>query len=111
MITPDQVRRVALSFGDTVDESKDDRLAFSRPGKPGFAWTYLERVHPRKPRVPRLDVLAVRCPVVRKELLIEAVSDVYFDDDHYRGYPAILVRLDAIAEDDLTALLKDAWRL
>jgi len=111
MITPDQVRRIALSFDDTVDDSKGDALAFSSPGKKQFAWTFLERVHPKKARVPRPDVLAVRCPIGRKEILLEVAPDLYFDDDHYRGYPAILVRLEVIAEDELTALLKDAWRL
>jgi hypothetical protein len=49
MITPDQVRSIALSFEGVVDDSKGDALAFSRPGKTAFAWTYLERVHPRTP--------------------------------------------------------------
>jgi hypothetical protein len=39
-------------------------------------------------------VLAVRCRPERKELLLEAAPEIYFDDDHYRGYPAVLVRLD-----------------
>ena len=112
MIDPEQVRSIALSLEGTVDESKPDRLAFTRAAqKRGYAWTWLERVHPKKPRVPRLEVLAVRCPIGRKEILLEAAADIYFDDDHYRGYPAILVRLGAIPEDELIALLKDAWRL
>jgi len=111
MITPDQVRRIVSGFGDLVDDSKDDRLAFSRPGKTGYAWTYLERVHPKKPRVPRLDILAVRCPIGRKEILLEAAPDIFFDDAHYLGFPAILVRLDVIPEDELAALLREAWRL
>jgi len=111
MITPDQVRQIALALEGTIDESKDDRLVFSRTGKSQYAWSFLERIHPKKPRVPRLDILAVRCPIGRKEILLDAASDIYFDDDHYRDYPAILVRLDVIPEDEFTALLKDAWRL
>ena len=111
MAGPEDVRRIALSFDGVVDESAPDRLAFSVPGKQGFAWTWLERVHPKKPRVPRLEVLAVRCPLGRKEILLEAASDIYFEDAHYAGFPAILVRLDAIPDDELIALMKDAWRL
>ena len=112
MIDPEQVRRIALALEGTLDQSKPDRLAFSKAGqKASYAWTWLERARPRKPRVPRLEVLAVRCPIGRKEILLEVAPDLYFDDDHYRGYPAILVRLDAISEDELVALLKDAWRL
>ena len=112
MIDPEQVRRIALSLEGTVDGSRPDRLAFSKAGQAkAYAWTWLERVQPKKPRVPRLRVLAVRCPIGRKDILLEAAADLYFDDDHYRGYPAILVRLDVIPEDELTALIKDAWRL
>jgi hypothetical protein len=111
MITPGRVRRIALSFGDTVDDSKGDALSFARPGKKQFAWTYYERVHPKKPRAPRQDILVVRCTIGRKELLLEAAPDRYFDEPHYHGFPAILVRLDVIPEDELVALMKDAWRL
>ena len=111
MITPDDVRRIAMALDGTVDGSGDDRLAFSKPGQKGYAWSFMERVHPKKPRVPRLDVLAVRCAIERKELLLEDAPEIYFDDDHYRGYPAILVRLEAISADELTVLLTDAWRL
>ena len=77
MIDPEQVRRIALALEGTVDESKPDRLAFVKAGqKSGYAWTWLERVHPKKPRVPRLTVLAVRCPIGRKDILLEAAADL-----------------------------------
>jgi hypothetical protein len=44
-------------------------------------------------------------------MLIEAAADTYFDDDHYRGYPAVLVRLAMIAEADLEALMSQAWTI
>jgi hypothetical protein len=55
-----------------------------------------------------LEILAVHCPIERKEMLIEAAPDIYFDDNHYRGYPALLVRLDAVGEAELAALMADA---
>ena len=72
------------------------------------AWTFLLRIHPKKARVPHLPVLVVHCPLARKELLVEAAPDIYFDDDHYRGFPAIMVRLEAIDAADLRGLLEDA---
>ena len=111
MASPEDVRRIALSFDGVIDESAPDRLAFAARGKKGFAWTWLERVHPKKPRSPRLEVLVVRCPLGRKELLLEVAPDIYFEDAHYAGYPAILVRLALIPDDELIALMKDAWRL
>jgi hypothetical protein len=102
-----KARRLALALPGVADESDGERLVFSAGGKQ-IAWTYLERFHPKKPRRPRPDVLAVRCPLERKELLVEAAPDRFFDDDHYRGYPAVLVRLDAVDEDELASLLEGA---
>jgi len=110
VVDTEQVRRLALGLPQASDDSAPDRLAFSVGGK-GFAWSYLVRLAPKKPRVPRIDVLAVRCPIERKEMLIEAAPETFFDDDHYRGFPAVLVRLAAIGEDELAGLLRDAWRL
>jgi hypothetical protein len=110
MVDPAAVRRMVADLPEATDNSTDKRLAFEVAGK-GFAWSFNERVHPKKPRVPRLDILAVRCPFERKEMLIAAAPDRFFDDDHYRGFPAVLVRLDAIDEDELKGLLKDAWRI
>ncbi len=107
MVAIADVRRIAVSLPGAVDASKPDQLVF-RAGGNLFAWSALRRVAPKTPRVPWLDVLAVRCPIERKEMLIEAAPDLYFDDDHYRGYPALLVRLDAVEETELAALLADA---
>ena len=59
----------------------------------------------------QLEVLAVRCPIEKKEMLVEAAPERFFDDDHYRGFPAVLVRLPRIDEYELGALLREAWRL
>jgi hypothetical protein len=106
----ERVRRLALALPLARDESTEARLAFTVAGK-GFAWTWNERVHPKKPRVPRLDVLAIRCELPRKELLIEAAPQIFFDEPHYRGFPAVLTRLGVIDEAELAALLQAAWRL
>lgn len=110
MIDIAAVRRLALALPEAADDCRPDRLAFSVGGK-GFAWTYLVRDRPKAPRRPRLDVLAVRCALERKEMLIAAAPERFFDDDHYRGYPAVLVRLAAIDEAALAGLLDAAWRL
>jgi hypothetical protein len=110
MVDAATVRRLALSLPEVSAGPEPDRLSFAVAGKP-IAWTFLERLRPKAPRQPRLDILAVRCAIERKEMLIEAAPDTYFDDDHYSGYPAVLVRLAAIAEADLEALLRGAWTI
>jgi hypothetical protein len=100
-------RRIAAALPRAHDGSGAERLVFEIGGK-AFAWSRLVRLDPKKPRAPSLEALAVRCPIERKEMLIEAAPDIYFDDDHYRGYAAVLVCLAAIGEAELTALLTDA---
>jgi len=107
MVDRAEVHRIAASLPGVVDDSPPQSITLSAAGR-GIAWTFMERVHPKKPRVPCLAVLAVRCPIERKELLVEVAPNIYFDDDHYRGYPALLVRLAAIDAADLRALLEAA---
>jgi hypothetical protein len=104
------VRRLAMALPEAEDKSDDARLVFEVKGR-GFAWSFNERAAPKKPRAPRLDILAVRCPIETKEMLIEAAPDRFFDDDHYRGYPAVLIRLPLIDEDELDGLLRAGWAL
>jgi hypothetical protein len=110
MPTADIVRRLALALPEATDASQGEQLAFEVEGR-GFAWSYLARDIPKKPRMLHPEVLAVRCELPRKELLIEAAPQVFFDDDHYRGFPAVLVRLEAVDEADRAALLQEGWRL
>ena len=110
MVEATDVRRLALVLQGVTDASEAVRLVFEIGGR-GLAWTYFERVQPNKPRVIRPDVLAVRCEIERKEMLIAAAPQTYFDDDHYRGYPAVLVRLAAIEEAELAALMEGARQL
>ena len=66
----------------------------------------MERVEPKKPRVPRDDVLAVRVAnQSEKEMLLKSDPATFFTEPHYNGFPAILVRLPAIDVDELAELL------
>jgi hypothetical protein len=45
-----------------------------------------------------------------KEALIGAEPNVFFSTPHYDGYPAMLVRLSAIEDDELWEVLVESWR-
>jgi hypothetical protein len=111
MVTQDDVRQIALALPGANENP--ERFAFSvvNGGKQkAFAWVWNERVEPKKPRVPRPDVLAVRVTgEVEKQMLLEADPEKFFTEPHYNGFPAILVRLVAIEEDELRELLADGW--
>ena len=110
MVDEATARRLAMELPEADDRSGGGRLVFEVGGK-GFAWTYMFRSAPKKPRTPMIEVLAVRCELDRKEMLIAAAPGRFFDDDHYRGYPAVLVRLAEVDQDELRGLFAAAWRL
>jgi hypothetical protein len=111
MASRSEVRKIALSFPGTKE--KDGHFAFEVLNKAkykGFCWVWMERLDPRKPRVPNADVLAVRVPGLdAKGILLMADSDKFFTEPHYDGFPAVLVRLGKIGRAELRALLADAW--
>ncbi|HEX6048792.1 MAG TPA: MmcQ/YjbR family DNA-binding protein [Gemmatimonadaceae bacterium] len=112
MATQADVRRIALQLPGAEEEQ--GRFAFGVRNKDklkGFAWVWLERLEPKKPRIPNPAVLAVRVANLNeKNLMIAAEPTKFFTEPHYNGYPAVLVRLAAVSVAELRALLKEAWR-
>lgn len=47
--------------------------------------------------------------LIEKELLLAAHHDEYFTEPHYNNYPAILVRLADVNQEDLRSLIINAW--
>jgi hypothetical protein len=112
MATQANVRRIALSLPDTEEATTDFAFSVRNKGKlKGFAWCWKERVDPKKARVPNYDVLAVRVANLgQKDSLLAAEPKKFFTEPHYAGFPAILVRLEAVTVADLKILLAEAWR-
>ena len=112
MATQADVRRIALSLPGTEEE--EDRFAFSVGNKgkrKGYAWVWLERIAPKTPRVPNKRVLAVRVANLRdRDMMIAVEPSKFFTEPHYNGFPAVLVRLEAVTVTELRQLLSEAWR-
>ena len=69
------------------------------------------RVHDRPfASIKADDLMVLHCPLEMKEMLIEMAPDIYFQTDHYKGWPGLLVRLDVIGDEELSLRLEDAWR-
>jgi hypothetical protein len=106
-----------------ADEQNVYAIAMSLPGVTGsdtgfgvdgkgFIWVYNQKIEGQKGRVERRDVLAARvASLEEKDALIAADPEKFFTDDHYRGFPAVLVRLAAIDVAELAELITDAWRI
>lgn len=61
-------------------------------------------------RLKDATTLVLLCPAEQKTLLMEISPDIYFETPHYVGYPAVLVRLETISDEELSLRLEDAWR-
>lgn len=55
------------------------------------------------------DAIPIRLPMELKEVLLGVAPETYFETDHYKGWPWLLVRLGIISDDELTQRLVDAW--
>ncbi len=108
MVDKHIVRRHALAL-DGVAEKGADSFEFKRDGR-GMVWPYPERIHPKKARVARYDQFVMRvADADDKEAYLRGEPEVFFTTDHYNGYGAVIVRLDAIDESRLAELLREAW--
>jgi hypothetical protein len=102
------VRRIAGSLPGAVAGADD---TWRVDGKL-FAWPWMERIDPRRARVPNRDVLVLRvADELEKQGLIHLDPAAFFTEPHYDGYAAILVRLPVVDTDLLERLITDSWRL
>ncbi|QTC90551.1 MmcQ/YjbR family DNA-binding protein [Brevundimonas goettingensis] len=106
MATPADLARIALALPGVSGEG----VGFG-VGKKGLCWSYLARATPKAKREVVPGVVAIRCDLAAKEMLIETVPDRFFDDDHYRGYPAVLARLETLEVSELEGLIRSAWMI
>ncbi|HEY3781474.1 MAG TPA: hypothetical protein VGL56_10350 [Fimbriimonadaceae bacterium] len=112
MATQEDVRRIAMALPGVLESEEHFAFSVMVKGKPkGIIWLWNERVDPKKPKVPNPGVLAIRTAnLSAKEMLLGSDSKKFFTEDHYNGYPAILVRLEEVTPEDLEDLILEAWR-
>jgi len=112
MATRDDLRRIARSLPGCLESG--DRFGFyvEVKGKAkGIAWLWAERIDPKKPRVLNEGVLAILTPgLAAKEIWLSSNPDVIFTEDHYNGFPAVLVKLELADPAELEDLMTDAWK-
>ncbi len=93
MATWEDVRRVCLALPN-VEERKE---TFRTNG----------RIFVNMSREP--GAISTRAPQDELELLLQTRPDVYFLTPHYVGWDAVLVRLDAVEENELAGRIEDAY--
>jgi hypothetical protein len=108
----DDVRRIALGLPETSEGLSRDLASWQVKDK-GFVWERPLRqadLRALGDDAPTGPILGARVEhLVAKEALLADDPEVFFTTPHFDGYPAILVRLDRIAVDDLKEVIVEAW--
>ena len=92
---------------------RDIALARGLPGiEPGTSYgTPALRVGRKSlVRMKDAETLVLMCPIETKEPLMEAAPEIYYQTDHYKGWPAVLIRLGVIGDAELGHRIETAWR-
>jgi hypothetical protein len=112
MPTWEDVRRIALALPETSERLSRERCQWRVKDKL-FVWE-------RPLRAGEIEALGADAPdgpilgarvehLVAKEALLADDPAVYFTTPHFKGYPAILVRLDRIGAEGLEEVIVEAW--
>jgi hypothetical protein len=56
------------------------------------------------------ESLVMRVNLFERDLLLEHEPDVFYITEHYRDYPAVLLRLSAVTPERLRVALEESWR-
>jgi hypothetical protein len=108
----EDVRRVALALPEAGERASRGRASWRVRDKL-FVWERPLRaaeIQALGDQAPDGPILGVRVEHLgEKEALLAADPDVFFTTAHFDGYPAVLVRLERIALEELEELIVEAW--
>jgi hypothetical protein len=92
------IRKIALSFPGVEEGTSYGTPAFRVAGK------FLARMHQDG------ESFVLRMDFDTRDFLTRTNPDVFYFTDHYRDYPAVLVRLSTVTRAVLREHFEDAWR-
>ena len=98
-ISKAQLRKIALSFAGANEKPSY--------GKPSY---FIEKKFFTRLRDEDDSIVWIIGSIDERDNLIEMDPKTYFITDHYRDYPAVLVRTKRITETMLKKMLERRWR-
>jgi hypothetical protein len=114
-LTVDDAAKIALGLSNVSEGKRWGNRTWFVAGK-GFAWERplgkadLRRLGDQPP--PQGPLLAVRVAnLEEKEVLMMDPPEGFFDIEHFRGYPAVLIQLDLVKRSVAKAAIEEAWRV
>ena len=100
MVTEGDVRRLALAMPGAIEKP-------SYGGRP--SWRTKARMFTWIRDDPVALVVWVES-LEEKQVMVGSEPDKFFTTSHYDGHPIVLVRLDAVDEDEAAELIIESWR-
>ena len=100
MASWEDVRALALALPEVEEGTSWRKLSFRVHGK----WFAGESPHEE-------GALVLRCDSEERPLMLASQPDVFWVTPHYHDPRYVLVRVEAIARDELAERLADAWAL
>jgi hypothetical protein len=97
-VTFETVRELALAFPGVEDGTSYGTPALKVKGK------LLARLREDG------DSVVFRVEFDHREILMRAKPDTFYITDHYRAYPAVLLRLSRATRSELADIIDLAWR-
>jgi hypothetical protein len=112
MATWEDVSRLALAMPEAVESTSHGNRAWKVKDKL-FVWERPLRqsdLNALGDAAPGGAILGARVEhLIAKEALIADDPSVFFTTPHFDGYPAVLIRLDAISTEILEEVVVEAW--
>jgi hypothetical protein len=112
MATWEDVARIALDLPET-SEGLSRGTRHWRVKDKGFVWERPLRradLEALGDAAPDGSILGARVEhLVAKEAMLADNPAVFFTTPHFDGYPAVLVRLERIGEEELREVVVEAW--
>lgn len=114
MVKLEDVRKMLLAMADVTEGTRWGNQTYL-VNENAFAWERplnkadLKRFGDETP--PEGPFLALRtADLMEKEAALEANPDAFFTIEHFKCYPAYLVKLNEVSKKVLKTAIEDAWR-
>ncbi|MEI9931321.1 MAG: MmcQ/YjbR family DNA-binding protein [Rhizomicrobium sp.] len=98
-VTAAQLKKIALSFPEAHEKPSY--------GKPSF---FVAKKFFTRLRSEDNSLVIVVDGMDQRDMMLELDPKTYHITDHYKDYPAMLVRMERISPEELHAMLERRWR-
>jgi len=98
-VTPAQFKKIAGSFPEANEKSSY--------GNPAF---FIAKKFFTRYRKDDNSVVFIVDGIDTRDMMLELDPKTYHITDHYKDYPAVLVRMERITPDELKLMLERRWR-